>query len=62
MTLEELQKLTEEIAIKVNTLATIQLTIATTVNEGFRMLLRNSETLLEIARYHQQRLDDLEKG
>lgn len=60
MTVAELQKLVEEIGVKVNTLATLQLTIATTVNEGLRTLLASSNALLVIAQSHENRIERLE--
>jgi hypothetical protein len=53
MTNEELQKVVEEIAVKVSTLATLQLTLATTVNEGLRTLLACCDAMLEVARNHE---------
>lgn len=60
MTNDELQKIVEEIGIKVNTLAQLQLTIAATVNEGLRTLLASSDALLQIARNHENRIQGLE--
>lgn len=60
MTNKELQKLVEEIGVKINTLAQIQLAIATTVNEGLRTLLASSDALLEVTKSHEQRIQRLE--
>ena len=60
MTIEEQHKLVEDIGVKVNTLAQLQLTIATTVNEGLRTLLSSSDALLQIARNHEDRIQGLE--
>lgn len=57
---EELQKALEDIAVKVNTMATLQLTIATTVNEGLRTLLASTDALLQIAKIHENRIQGLE--
>jgi hypothetical protein len=60
MTIEELQKVVEDIGVKVNTLAQLQLTIATTVNEGLRILLASSDALLQVARNRGDRIQGLE--
>lgn len=60
MTNKELQHLVEEIGVKINTLAQLQLTIATTVNEGLRTLLASSDALLQIAKNHENRIQGLD--
>ena len=62
MTVEELQKIVKEIGVKVNTLAQLQLTIATTVNEGLRTLLASSDALLQVAHHHENRIQHLGGG
>lgn len=60
MTIGELQKIVEEIGVKVSKLTQLQLTLATTVNEGLRTLLASSDALLQIARNHEDRIQGLE--
>lgn len=60
MTHEELQKIVEEIAVKVNHLAAIQITIASTVETGLKDLLRRSKILLAATENQELRLRKLE--
>jgi hypothetical protein len=67
MTNDELQQVLEEIAVKVNNLAQLNLTIYSTVHEGLRALrdssanlLQASDNLMDGIRDHEKRLRKIE--
>jgi len=60
MTFEEMEKLMAEIAVKVNQLAALQLTMASTVNVGLQDLLRQSRILLAATENQELRIRRLE--
>lgn len=60
MTPDELNKVLEDITVKINHLADLQITMASTVTQGLKSLRDSSENLLEIVRFHEVRIKHLE--